>query len=74
MKVKLKVTNNNEIRDLAIKPIKNGCRVRTPENNIEVLLFVIKEAPITNEFVMVAVNISLVKDIALFDQEKKQFS
>lgn len=66
-----KASNYSEIRELAIKTITNGCGGDIPENNIEALLFAIKEAPNTKEFVMVADNTASVKDISLLSQVTK---
>jgi hypothetical protein len=66
-----KATNYAQIRELAIKTITNGCGGDIPENNIEALLFAIKEAPSTKEFVMVADNTAPVKDMILLNKVTK---
>lgn len=66
-----KASSYAEIRELAIKTISNGCGGDSPENNIEALLYAIKEAPGTKDFVMIADNTAPVKDIALLDQVTK---
>lgn len=66
-----KAINYSQIRELAIKTITNGSGGDTPENNIEALLFAIKEAPNAKEFVMVADNTADVKDISLLNKVTK---
>jgi hypothetical protein len=66
-----KAINYSQIRELAIKTITNGSGGDTPENNIEALLFAIKEAPNAKEFVMIADNTANVKDISLLNKVTK---
>jgi hypothetical protein len=66
-----KATNYSQVRELAIKTITNGSGGDAPENDIEALLFAIREAPNTKEFVMVADNTAPVKDMVLLNKVTK---
>lgn len=66
-----KATNYAQVRELALKTISGGCGGDVPENNIEALLYAIKAAPNTKEFVMVADNTASVKDLALLEKVNK---
>jgi hypothetical protein len=61
----------SSIRETALETIKNGNGGDGPENDIEAILYAIKNSPSTNDFILIADNWAPIKDYALMDKITK---
>lgn len=61
----------DEVNRMAVKVMRNGCGGDSPENNIEALLKTAELCPDCSQYIMIADNWAMVKDISLLHLVKK---